>query len=97
MFHIGQKVVCIQRAKNSKLVLNEIYTIRDFWHCCTLNIDVGISDDLGLYCVDCSQIKDTGVYFFRSDRFAPLDEWQEADEAIKELMKEINEPVKIKQ
>ena len=98
MFYIGQKVVCIAGKYSVcgvKLIEQKIYEIKNIWSCkCNTVLDVGIHINTNVTCFKCNTIlsKD-GTWWLYAKRFVPLEEWQNADENVKQLLKVIQEPV----
>jgi hypothetical protein len=98
MFYIGQKVVCIKgkfSACGVDLKENGIYTVKNIWSCrCNMVLDVGLRITSNDICFNCDTLLSTdGVWWLYAKRFVPLEEWQDADKNIKQLLKEIQEPV----
>jgi len=95
MYHIGQQVVCIRGAVTSYgTVLKEgkTYTVLGVTACnCTGAINVGIPVSASAYtvCSDCkANIGGRNEWWHNTNRFVPLEEYQNQDEKIKELLKE---------
>lgn len=98
MFTIGQKVVCVQGKSSAcgrRLIDGKIYTVNAIRRCrCSSVLDVGIRISTENKCFKCNTLlsKD-GTWWLYAWRFIPLDEWQEADENVKQLMEEVNNQV----
>ena len=98
MFYIGQKVVCIERHTSCcgvKLVDGISYIVKNIWSCkCNALLDVGITIATNVTCFRCNTfLSADGIWWLYANRFVPLDEWQNADENVKQLLKKIQEPV----
>jgi hypothetical protein len=94
MIDIGQKLVCVD-SKDTPLVENQNYVIKSIkYGLCNCNyilIDVGFTKDSirrAQYCPKCKDRFKTfdDIWWFNANRFVPLDEWQQADELVKELL-----------
>lgn len=92
-FEVGQKVVCIQGTQSLKY--GKIYKVLQSSNCsCSQNINVGITGRTApTTCALCGGIIDMGseVNWYHVRLFAPLDEWEEAEEAKEHLLEELNE------
>jgi hypothetical protein len=94
MFKIGQKIVCVDN-KNTPLVENHDYVVDSIQYgVCSCNyalVNVGFTKErIGRvqYCTKCNtrfKIFDD-IWWFAAPRFVPLDDWQQADELVKELL-----------
>ena len=98
MFYKGQKVVCIKgkySACGARLVEDQIYVVKNKWSCkCNELLDVGIKIFTNVTCFKCNTLLSTdGTWWLYANRFVPLDEYQNADENLRKLLKEIEEPV----
>jgi len=94
-WYIGQKIVCVKSHQQGWFKEGEIFTINGLRKCLckcnTLDIDIGMIDNSGYAeCYTCkSSYYDNSVLgWFNETRFAPLDEMQAHESAIKELLKE---------
>ena len=87
-FYIGQKIVCVAQTREY-LINNKTYRVRNLFLCCQLTIDVGLSakKGKGSQCHLCNSSPGIdGVKWLKSKYFVPLDEWNEADEAVEKYM-----------
>ena len=90
IFHIGQKVICINAGPINTvyrtappLTYGNRYTVRGIYHCYNCghyNLDVGIPHDMvkDHICVCNIRIK-TPVWWVSATRFAPIEEKSETD------------------
>lgn len=96
MYNVGQKVVCISglRSIDGTVELKEgqIYTIFDFNKCkCKTLIDVGLRTQTPTTCYDCNtNVSNNGLWWFDLKRFAPLEEYENHKEEVKQLFKELD-------
>lgn len=100
MLYIGQKVVCIEGKYSEcgvKLVEQKIYEIKNIWSCkCNVVVDVGLKIYTSDKCYKCNTFLSVdGTWWLYARRFVPLDEWQDAGENIKQLLKAIQEPINL--
>jgi len=98
MFYRGQKVVCIEGHTSCcgiKLVDGISYIVKKIGSCnCNALLDVGITIATNTKCFKCNTLLSTdGTWWLYAKRFVPLDEWQNAEENVIQLLKEIQEPV----
>lgn len=89
-----KKVVCTQThshklvLEGNQYIVTAIYTCK----CKTDNMayDVGVKGGgTHTYCEGCGHDFPVGVWAICASLFADLDEWQEAEESVNELMKEL--------
>ncbi len=101
-FEIGQKVVCIDDSGQIiKLIsYGNTYQVCNTKRCCTQSIGVGFTSQTlgGIGCQYCGRNLSPfgGERWYCSSRFAPIDDWQAAEEAKNELIEEYEESIKVK-
>ena len=94
MINIGQKVVCVRGYKSTcgkKLVEGETYTIKGVSSCkCAVCYNVGFSTEKGTSCFTCfTDLGVVGEWWHNANRFLTLEEYQESENAVKELCKDL--------
>lgn len=87
----GQKVVAI--CNHLQIVKDKVYTINNVRTCScgSLKLDVGVGflrAQNGTYC-KCGCVTRNGTAWFRSDRFVPLQDIEEAATMVNELIEEL--------
>lgn len=93
--HIGQKVVCIKgytSIEGLELIEGKTYIIEKMSGCkCELMVFVGFYTNLTFtICENCkTKVGDPGEWWHYGSRFVPLDEQKEHNEAVENLLKEL--------
>ncbi len=98
MFSIGQKVVCIEGHISRcgvRLIDGKTYIVNNIWSCkCNTLLDVGITISTNVRCFKCNTfLSSDGTWWLYSKKFVPLKVWQNAEENVIQLLKDIREPV----
>lgn len=89
-----KKVICTQTHSHQLVIEGNQYVVTAIYSCkCkTDNIayDVGVrGSGKHTYCEECNHNFPIGVFAIAASLFADIDEWQDAEESVNELMKEL--------
>ena len=93
MFEIGQRVVCIQQSKAKLLVVGKEYIVKDI-HECSIGGFIDIGSPTVITVCSCGHGSTRDNYFFFK-YFAPIEDMEEATEAVNKLIKEVNQTIKV--
>ena len=91
-WYIGQKIVAVRTHNGKAFKEGDIFTIKGIkkapCKCPYLVFDIGISSNGKKGCYECQVVYGYTIWWMFETSFAPLDEMQAHESAIKELLKE---------
>lgn len=93
-WHIGQKVVCVNghdSIEGLRLVKGQIYTIEGVSACkCSTMIYVGQKTEHSVLCRKCGIDMNDDKWWHYAERFAPIEEYEAHEKAVKQLLHEMS-------
>ncbi|HDZ04870.1 hypothetical protein LCGC14_0371140 [marine sediment metagenome] len=86
--NVGDKVVCIKTVNTLGISAGKEYLIYSVTKCCSIiSIYVHKNMNGSTTCTTCD--RDLRSFYANSKFFAPLEDWQQAEEAVEELLETI--------